>query len=73
MARTPRILETSVYPPEAGRVQLTLHIDVFSDKEGARVPLAFQPRRGRNSSRSMEVEVVPWRHVETSSSEISTF
>jgi hypothetical protein len=34
MAGTPRIFEASEYPPEAGRVQLTLHIDVFSDRKG---------------------------------------
>jgi len=34
MAGKPRIFQTSEYPPEVGRVQLTLHIDVFSDRKG---------------------------------------
>lgn len=34
MAGTQRFFQTSEYPAEAGRVQLTLRIDVFSDRKG---------------------------------------
>lgn len=34
MKGAPRLFEGSEYPPEAGRVQLTLHIHVFSNRKG---------------------------------------
>lgn len=34
MTQTPRHFTASGYPPEADPVQLTVHVDVFHDREG---------------------------------------
>ena len=45
MAGSSQIFESSAYPSEAGRVQLTLHLDVFSDRNGG-CAIAFSAREG---------------------------
>lgn len=45
MERKPQFFETTEYPPEAGRVQLTLHIDVFADRKGG-CAIAFSAPQG---------------------------